>query len=92
MNWESLLVQLPLVAAMIWFVLEVNKRNSDNEEQRDKEWRQFLTEQRVAYTVSLTEISNSVHELKTAFDNHDRSMENAVTKMEAITASRRSKG
>ena len=89
MNWESLLVQLPLVAAMIWFVLEVEKRNASNEVRRDNEWRKFLAEQREAYTASLTEISTSVKELRLAFDNHDRAMDNAVTEMKAVTGRRR---
>jgi hypothetical protein len=91
MDWENLIFQLPLVAAVIWFVLEVEKRNATNEVVRDKEWRTFLTEQREAYTQSLAEISESVKDLRVAFDNHDRAMDNAVTEMKAVTAARRRK-
>ncbi len=42
-----LLIQVPLVGVFMWFVLEINKRQAEERERRDKEWRDFLIEERL---------------------------------------------
>lgn len=41
----SVLAQVPLVGAFIWFVLELTKRQQAEQTERDHQWRTFLTEQ-----------------------------------------------
>jgi hypothetical protein len=83
MNWESLLVQAPLAAAVIWFVLEMDRRNARYAARRDDEWRKFLEDQRQAFTASLTQISQSVRDLEQAFNGHDRAMQKTLVRLEA---------
>lgn len=62
--WVSLAIQIPLVVAFMWFVLEINKRSDLSNQnrdvlaaaanqKRDEEWRAFLTSQREQYITAL---------------------------------------
>lgn len=86
MNWEQVAVQVPIVAAFIWFVLEMDKRNARYASQRDEAWRKFLTDQGAAYAESLKGIADKVAELGTHFEKHDDEMRTAIVKMETATA------
>lgn len=46
LNWSQILIQIPLVAAFIWYSLETQKRYQDSMEKRD-----------VAYLTALEKIS-----------------------------------
>lgn len=35
MDWTSLIAQAPIIAAFIWFSIEVQKRNSEAQDRRD---------------------------------------------------------
>lgn len=91
-NWESLLVQVPLVAAVIWFVLEMDRRNARYAASRDSEWRKFLEDQREAFTASLAQISQSVKDLEQTFDGHDRTTQRTLAKIEARAKTQRRGG
>lgn len=45
MDWTQLVVQLPLVAAFIWYTLELAKRDGAARAARDAAWRDFMREQ-----------------------------------------------
>lgn len=48
-NWTpfiSLAIQIPLVGVFIWFTLQLQKRHDESQGQRDKDWRDFVTQQR----------------------------------------------
>jgi hypothetical protein len=85
-NWEQVAVQIPIVAAFIWFVLEMDKRSAMYAHQRDEAWRQFLTDQATAYSESLKAIAEKVAELGQRFETHDEDMRTAIVKMETATA------
>ena len=44
-EWVQVLIQIPLVAAFIWYTLELWRRNSELESHRDDSWRCFMKEQ-----------------------------------------------
>mgnify|MGYP001560419616 CR=1 FL=1 len=48
-NWApfvSLAIQVPLVGVFIWFTLQLQKRHDDSQALRDKDWREFVKQQR----------------------------------------------
>lgn len=58
-EWIQVLVQIPLVAAFIWYTLELWRRNSELEGQRDDAWRCFMREQQ-SYWQSFIDTQNQV--------------------------------
>jgi hypothetical protein len=42
----QMLTQLPMLGIFVWFILEWSNRLGKEREQRDKEWREFLQEER----------------------------------------------
>lgn len=53
----SLFVQVPLVAAFMWFSLEQTKRYTQADEKRDAEWRDFMREQREQNNTAISRIA-----------------------------------
>jgi len=41
-DWPSILVQVPLLAVFIWFVLQRDRMYQEAESKRDAEWRSFI--------------------------------------------------
>lgn len=80
-NWEQVAVQIPIVVAFIWFVLEMDKRNARYAHQRDEQWRQFLHEQAKQFTEALKPITATIGKLVKATERHDRGMQKAVDQM-----------
>lgn len=58
-EWIQVFIQIPLVAAFIWYTLELWRRNSDVERQRDDSWRCFMREQQT-YWQSFIDAQNQV--------------------------------
>ena len=83
-SWEQLAVQIPLVAAIIWFVLEMDRRNAMYAEKRDAQWRNFLSQQSVAYTKSLRDITESIGKLTGRLDAHDQFVQTSIARMEGV--------
>ncbi len=89
----SILTQLPLVAACIWFVLELTKRQDDAQRRRDEQWRDFLGQQRdqsnetVDRLAAKTEaLAAQVVAMNTALVALDRKINTTVADMRAIVA------
>ena len=58
-----LLIQVPLVGAFMWFVLELNKRQNDGLEKRDRDWREFLVEERAHRGEDTARVADEIKEL-----------------------------
>lgn len=56
----SLVVQIPLVGAFMWFVLELLKRQDIAREKRDKEWQEFLRDISAANNIALARLGEEV--------------------------------
>jgi len=56
----NLLIQIPLVGIFIWFILERDKRSDLAEEKRDKQWREFLSEQREASNAAISRLAEEI--------------------------------
>lgn len=60
-NWTpfiSLAIQIPLVGVFIWFTLQLQKRHDDSQALRNKDWRDFVKQQRddhLAHELSMQE-------------------------------------
>lgn len=59
----SLLAQIPLVGIFVWFVLEMMKRYSAEQTERDNQWRTFLRELREAQDRSLTLLAEEINDM-----------------------------
>jgi len=59
----SLFVQVPLVAAFMWFSLEQTKRYTQADEKRDGEWRDFMREQREQNNAAISRIAEETKAL-----------------------------
>jgi hypothetical protein len=70
-HWLQILLQIPLVAAFMWFVLERDKRDRDERDKRDQrdqeyrqlrdqEWRDFLAGQREVNVAALADLSREM--------------------------------
>lgn len=59
-TWLNLLVQIPLVGIFVWFILERDKRSNASQLERDKEWRDFMREQREAHTSSISRLAEEI--------------------------------
>ena len=64
---ETLIQQAPYIAALVIIVAiftrsteNVRKINLESEANRDKQWRDFLSEQRVQYSEGLTRLNNEI--------------------------------
>lgn len=79
--WENLAIQIPVVAAFIWFVLEMDKRNAAYAKSRDDQWREFLSKQSELTVEALGKVTNSVEAIDKKFDQHDRMMSEAILAM-----------
>jgi hypothetical protein len=60
--WLNLIVQIPVVGIFIWFILEWTKRNNVAQIARDREWRDFMREERKSHADNLSQL---VEEIKT---------------------------
>jgi hypothetical protein len=87
----NILVQVPLIAAFIWFVLELTKRNQEAMDHRDIQMQTFLKEQREADRAILGQLSEEIRDFRTDFLNHDRKTDNAITSMQERTRPRTDK-
>lgn len=88
MSWEQVAIQLPIVGAVLWFVLEMDKRNASYAAKRDSEWREFLKLQSEAFVRALEQVTNSLDELHTSHQQHDQTMRTAITQMETAARMR----
>lgn len=75
----SIVTQIPVVAAFIWFALEIDSRNS----KRDEQMQTFLREQR-------NEDREVLRQLVTKMDDHDSKVTTAITQMSERTRPRKS--
>jgi len=51
----SLLVQIPIVGAFIWFTLRLRDEERKERKERDQEWRSWLKDEHTAFMSFLTE-------------------------------------
>ena len=51
----SLLVQIPIVGAFIWFTLRLRDEERKERKERDQEWRSWLKKEHMAFMSFLTE-------------------------------------
>lgn len=56
----NLLVQIPLVGVFIWFILERDKRSDAALSERDKQWREFLAEQREQNNNAISRLAEEI--------------------------------
>ena len=84
----SLLIQIPVVAAVIWFTLEITKRHSAEIDRRDEQMQTFLREQRDQNRVSLERIAGLLDKIDASMELHDRKMDVAITAMQERTKPR----
>ncbi len=56
--WIGLAIQLPLVAAFIWFALKLIEIFTRSIDERDKSWRQFMEEQRLSNNAAISAMAN----------------------------------
>jgi len=87
-DFISLLGQVPLVGVFIFFTLTLLRRQAESEERRDREWRDFLREQREQSSLAIGRIADEVKLLaqQTAAMNallvtHDARAEDAIRKL-----------
>jgi len=96
MDWITILVQIPIIAAFIWFVLEMNKRQkeydekreisaAEEREKRDKEWRDFLSNERRASEATLGKVANRLDSLGEVIEKHDQKLDMAIAVMKERT-------
>lgn len=83
--WENLAIQIPIVIAFIWFVLETDKRNAVYAKQRDDQWREFLAAQYQITATALEKAAGAIERVADKLDNHDSAMREALARMEAAT-------
>ena len=84
----SVLAQIPLVAAFVWFALEMLKRQERSTSERDQQWREFLKDQRETDRMmlrnvvdELSTVAHEVSEVKLTLMRHDTSMSEALGAM-----------
>lgn len=83
--WENLAIQIPIVAAFVWFVLEMDKRNAAYAHQRDTQWREFLSSQNEINQAAWENNTRVLQRVADKLDEHDKVMREAVVRMEATT-------
>ena len=89
-SWVQLLIQIPLVGAFMWFVLEQQKRDTQERAARDTAWQTFLTDQRAATVAALSEVSRELgkvadhlNRLQGTVEQHDVIMREAIQRRNA---------
>lgn len=90
-EWINLLIQVPLVAAFMWFVLKMLEHQQKATDKRDEEWRKFLEEQGRQYSEGLKELAQTVKELSAHMQEHDEAMRGAVSRMNGVVSERAKK-
>jgi hypothetical protein len=91
-GWEQIAIQVPIVAAFIWYVLEMDKRNASYSKERDEQWRSFLADERRAFTESLNAIASTVKALADRMESHDERTKEAIIEMETTVGLRVQRG
>lgn len=88
--WIQLLIQIPLVAAFMWFVLTWSDRLSTQQSQRDLQWREFLNDQRMALLEGLVRVADDLkantQQLKELSENFTERMSGAEKMLEWLRA------
>jgi len=84
-EWVTILVQIPIVAAFIWFVLEMDKRQKAYMENREKSWQDFLRTERQASEANLSKVANRLDALGDVIEKHDQKLDIAIARMNERT-------
>lgn len=82
----NLLIQIPIVAAFIWFVLTWSQRNQQAMDKHDQEMRAYWGAQREYDRAVLEKLTASVEKLCEMVEAHDAKMDKAIVRMEERTA------
>jgi hypothetical protein len=93
--WESVALQIPVVAIFVWFVLEKSKRDAEAAkerdaqwaeaaENRDAQWREFFVMQSNASLGALEKMSAATLLVADKLQSHDEAMRHAVVRMETV--------
>jgi hypothetical protein len=80
--WESVALQIPIVAIFVWFVLEKSKRDAIAAEKRDSQWREFLAAQNIANAAALEKVASATQAVAEKLQEHHSIMAKAVTRMD----------
>ena len=87
--WENLAIQIPIVAAFIWFVLEMDKRAAIYAAKRDEQWRAFLAAQSAQSAEALNKAAGAIERVAQKMDEHDSMVRQAIAKMEVAAMLRK---
>ena len=89
MDWITVLVQVPIVAAFIWFVLEMDKRQKSYMEKRENSWQEFLRVERQASEANLGKVANRLDALGDVIEKHDQKLDMAIAVMQERTSGKK---
>lgn len=81
MNWENLTTQIPIVAAFIWFVLEMDKRNAKYAASRDNQWRAFFEKIVKDTSKDMGNVTTVLEKLANEIREHRGEFREAITAM-----------
>lgn len=85
LQWMSVLVQVPIVAAFMWFVLKLSEIHRAERESRDTEWRQWIEGQNAELRSWLTHQSE---EFRRAVKDERLELVDMLAKHESAAADR----
>jgi predicted outer membrane protein len=90
--WIQLLVQVPLVAAFMWFVLTWSKSMDAAQEKRDQQWREFISTDRTVtiaalsdVSMQLTSVAQVLTDMREDLARHDSAARHAIDAAQAAT-------
>lgn len=86
----QLLLQIPLVGAFIWFVLEKDKRDKVAQEKRDEMLQKVLDMKSTAEREAMQKLVSQLGRMNQNFEEHDRFLRDAVSTMRERTRPRKS--
>jgi vacuolar-type H+-ATPase subunit H len=78
---SNLLVQIPLVAVFVWFVLSWSRLLQDAESKRQEDLKSFLSELRKSDHEIIMTLAREVSSLKDLVLKHDQQTERAISVM-----------
>jgi len=84
----SLLIQIPIVAAFIWYSLEMNKRNNEALKESQQRFLAALDRREESFEKRNQGVINAMSELTKILSNHDLETKKAIATMDERTKTR----
>jgi hypothetical protein len=84
-DWADVIVQLPIVGAVLAFVIFWSDRMDKAQAARDKAFREFITEQRANDREILGRLVSAVERVEANLNAHDDRTNKAIATMEERT-------